>query len=146
MSFVSPLWAISAMNLTASIVFFESSVGWFASFWMKLPKHIMNAIRAMFESSSCDCPIPIGWPAAFSFGAAALTWSQVAGDSPTPFQRLCRQTTGSGTYASETAKYFFVFGLYVDDCAIGRYLPTFASTAWMIEAWLITWSSYEAIG
>ena len=85
------------MNLTASIVFFESSVGLLSSFWMKLPKHIMKAISAMFESSSCDWPIPIGWPIAFSFGAAALTWSHVAGDSPMPFQRSCRQTTGSGT-------------------------------------------------
>ena len=85
------------MNLTASTVFFECSVGWFSAFWMKPPKHIRNAISAMFESSSCDWPIPIGCPIAFSFGAAALTWSHVAGDSPTPFQRSCRQTTGSGT-------------------------------------------------
>ena len=42
----------------------------------------MKAISAMFESISCDWPIPIGWPIAFSFGAAALTWSHVAGDSP----------------------------------------------------------------
>ena len=64
------------MNLTASIVFFERIVGLLSSFWMKLPKHIMNAISAMFESISCDWPIPIGCPIAFSFGAAALTWSQ----------------------------------------------------------------------
>ena len=30
----------------------------------------------MFESSSCDWPMAIGWPAAFSLGAAAATWSQ----------------------------------------------------------------------
>ena len=56
MSFVSP-FAISAMNLTASTVFFERIVGWLSSFWMKLPKHIMKAISAMFESISCDWPI-----------------------------------------------------------------------------------------
>ena len=51
----------------------------------------------MFESSSADWPMPIGWPAAFSFGAALRTLSHVFGDSPTPFQMSCRQTTGSGT-------------------------------------------------
>ena len=59
MSSVS-FFAISVMNLTASTVFFDWRVGLLASFWMKLPKHIMNAIRAMFESSSCDWPIPSG--------------------------------------------------------------------------------------
>jgi hypothetical protein len=52
---------------------------------------------AMFESSSFDMPIPIGWPAAFSFGAALRTCSHVVGASPTPFHRSCRHTTGSGT-------------------------------------------------
>ena len=33
----------------------------------------MNAVNAMVESSSFDCPIPIGCPAAFSWGAAART-------------------------------------------------------------------------
>jgi hypothetical protein len=73
------------------------SVGRLWAFWMKLPKHIRNAIRAMFESSSCDWPMPIGCPAAFSLGAAARTWSHVAGDSPMPFQMSWRHTTGSGT-------------------------------------------------
>ena len=54
-------------------------------------------MSAMFESSSADCPIPSGWPAAFSFGAAFRTFSQVFGDIPMPFQMSCRQTTGSGT-------------------------------------------------
>ena len=85
------------MNFTASIVFFELSVGRLRSFWTNEPKHIMKASSAMFESSSCDCPIPIGCPIAFSFGAALRTWSQVNGASPMPFQRSWRQTTGSGT-------------------------------------------------
>jgi hypothetical protein len=78
-------------------VFFEFSVGRLLLFWMNDPKHIRKAISAMFESSSCDCPIPIGWPSAFSFGAAFRTWSHVNGASPIPFQRSCRQMTGSGT-------------------------------------------------
>ena len=40
---------------------------------MKEPKHIIIAMRAMFESISFDMPIPIGWPFAFSFGAALRT-------------------------------------------------------------------------
>ena len=85
------------MNFTASIVFFVLSVGLLAVLWTNEPKHIMNASSAMFESSSCDCPIPIGWPIAFSFGAAFRTWSHVNGASSMPFQRSRRQITGSGT-------------------------------------------------
>src|SRR5207302_9115835 len=110
---------MSAMKFTAWTVFFVLRVGRFRSLWTNEPKHIMKASSAMFESSSCDCQMPIGCPAAFSFGAALRTWSQVNGASPIPFQRSCRQMTGSGTQLSETAKYFFVFGLYVDDFASG---------------------------
>ena len=85
------------MNFTAWTAFFVFSVGRLSAFCTNAPKHIRNAISAMFESSSCDWPIPIGWPIAFSFGAALATWSQVDGASPIPFQRSCRQTTGSGT-------------------------------------------------
>ena len=93
----SPFLYRLAMNFTASTVCFELRVGWFSAFWMNPPKHIRKAISAMLESSSCDWPIPIGWPIAFSFGAALATWSQVYGASPIPFQRSWRQTTGSGT-------------------------------------------------
>ena len=86
------------MNLTALTVFLTFIAGRLCSFWTNEPKHIRKAMSAMFESRSpCDCPIPIGCPIAFSFGAALRTWSHVYGDSPTPFQRSCRQTTGSGT-------------------------------------------------
>ena len=85
------------MNLSASTVCFDLIVSWFSSFWMNEPKHIMKAMFAMFESSSFDMPIPIGWPIAFSFGAALRTCSHVVGASPMPLQRSCRQTTGSGT-------------------------------------------------
>jgi hypothetical protein len=50
---------------------------------MNDPKHIIKAIRAMFESISFDIPIPIGWPLARSFGAAFSTLSHVVGLSPT---------------------------------------------------------------
>src|SRR5262249_60181513 len=43
MSFVSPVWAISAMNLTPSIRFFERIVRRFLLFWMKLPRDIRKA-------------------------------------------------------------------------------------------------------
>ena len=59
-------------------------------FWMKEPKHIIIAISAMFESISFDMPIPIGWPIAFSFGAALSTLSQLVGLSPTSPQRSVR--------------------------------------------------------
>ena len=85
------------MNFTALIVCFVLSAGRLCTFWTKLPKHMEKAMSAMFESSSPDWPIPIGWPIAFSLGAALRTWSHVYGASPIPFQRSCRQTTGSGT-------------------------------------------------
>ena len=85
------------MNLTASTVRLFLIVTRCFSFWAYEPKHIRNPDSAMFESSSADCPMPIGWPAAFSFGAAVRMLSQVFGDIPIPFQMSCRQTTGSGT-------------------------------------------------
>ena len=57
---------------------------------MKEPKHIIIAIRAMFESISFDIPRPIGLPIARSFGAALSTLSQVVGLSPTSPQRSVR--------------------------------------------------------
>src|SRR5712691_3494362 len=84
------------MNFSASTVCFDLIVRWFSSFWMNEPKLIRKAMFAMFQSSSFDMPIPIGWPPFFCFGAALRTGSHVVGASPIPFQRSCRQTTGSG--------------------------------------------------
>jgi hypothetical protein len=64
---------MSAMNLSASTVRFVLIVTRCFSFWMNDPKHIRKEHNAMFESSSADWPMPIGWPAAFSFGAARRT-------------------------------------------------------------------------
>src|SRR3954449_12462807 len=93
----------SAMNFTAWTVFFVWSVTRFSSFWTKLPKHIMKAIKAMFESISCDWPIAIGWPLAFSFGAALSTWSHVRGrladvvpQVVPPHHRVGHVTVGDG--------------------------------------------------
>ena len=69
----SPCLERSAMNCTACTVFLLSIVSALDSSWMKEPKHIMNAISATFDSGSFDCPMPIGWPAAFSLGAASRT-------------------------------------------------------------------------
>ena len=61
---------------------FELSTTRCSSFWTNEPKHIIIAIRAMFESISFDMPIPIGLPLSFSFGAARRTSSQVFGFIP----------------------------------------------------------------
>ena len=71
------------MKLTASRVAFVFSVTFASAFWMYEPKHCMHAMRAMFESSSFDIPMPSGWLLPFSFGAARLTASHVVGLSPT---------------------------------------------------------------
>ena len=57
---------------------------------MKEPKHIIIAIRAMFESISFDMPSPIGFPIARSFGAAFSTLSHDVGRSPISPQRSVR--------------------------------------------------------
>src|SRR5438445_13879201 len=115
------------MNLSAPTVSFELIVSRLSAFWMNEPKHIIKAMFAMFESSSFDIPIPIGWPIAFSFGAAFSTWAQVVGASPSPYQRSCRQITGSGTELAESAKDFFVLGLDVDGRARWPLVPTLRS-------------------
>ena len=66
------------------------------AFWRKPPKHIIIDIRAMFESISFDMPMPIGWPAARSRGAARSTLSHDVGRIPTSPQWSSRQLTGSG--------------------------------------------------
>src|SRR5690348_1161963 len=93
----SPTRYIWAMKFTARTVFFVSSDGRLCSSWRNEPKHMRKAYSAMFESSSCDCPMPIGCPIFFSFGAALRTFSHVFGSAPTPVQRSYRHTTGSGT-------------------------------------------------
>ncbi len=78
-SFVMPCVNSDFMNLSASRVPLLLMVTRACASWMKPPKHCRRAMRAMFESSSFDMPIPTGCPIAFSFGAALSTSCQVFG-------------------------------------------------------------------
>ena len=85
------------MNSTASTVFGLSSDGTPDASWRNEPKLIRRERSAMLESGSLAWPSPIGWPSAFSSGAASRTWSHVAGDLPIEFHRSWRQIIGAGT-------------------------------------------------
>ena len=89
-SFDIPCLYRSRANVSTSTVSFELSTIACSSFWMNEPKHIISAIRAMFESTSFDIPRPTGCPIALSFGAAFSTLSQLVGLRPTSPQRSAR--------------------------------------------------------
>src|SRR5512135_1116480 len=135
------------MYFRASMVFFELIVTLPASSCSAPPNDQSRARRAMLESSSCDRPMPHGWPV-FSriFVAPLRRSSYVSGPLGKPasaHQSLC-QLPGSGEYASEKAKYFFVFGLYVDLWARSIFFPCFFSTSWYTCDMSMTCFSYAA--
>src|SRR6185312_1137853 len=121
------------MNLSASTVCLELMVTLPASSCSAPPKDHKRARMAMLVSSSCERPMPQGWPfLSLILLAPARRSSHVSGPFGYPasvHQSLC-QLPGSGAYESEKAKYFFVFGLKVDLCARSIFLPCFFSTSW----------------
>ena len=78
-SFDIPCRYSSRPNFSTSTVSLLFRTTRCSSFWMNDPKHIIIAIRAMFESISFDMPMPIGLPIARSLGAARSTFSHVVG-------------------------------------------------------------------
>src|SRR5262249_5090995 len=130
---VSDSWNSAFMNLSDSIVALELRVTLPASSCSAPPNDHSSARIAMLVSSCCDRPIPHGLPALSRiFLQPARRSSHVSGPlgKPASVHRSLCQLPGSGTYESENAKYFLVFGLYVDRWARSIFLPCLRSTSW----------------
>src|SRR6202043_2689811 len=114
------------------MVSFELIVTLPASSCSAPPNDQRIARMAMLVCSSCASPTPQGCPLLSRiFFPPTRKSSYVSGPLGYPasvHQSLC-QFPGSGVYASEKAKYLFVFGLYVDLCASSIFFPCFFSTS-----------------